>query len=136
APQASRRPATVAQEPLPAGYAETPAARRALELMRSGESVISISGRAGTGKTTLIRYLMQADPDTQTVLLAPTGIAAINVGGQTIHSFFGFPPRILDEKELADHYPRKVLRKVERIIVDEISMVRCDVLDAMDFRLR
>lgn len=133
---APRRASSVAHEPLPPGYADTPAARRALELMRSGESVISISGRAGTGKTTLIRYLMQADEETPSVLLAPTGIAAINVGGQTIHSFFGFPPRILDEAELADHYPRKVLRQVKRIIIDEISMVRCDVLDAIDLRLR
>lgn len=133
---ATRRAATVAQEPLPEGYAETAAARRALELLRSGEPALSISGRAGTGKTTLIRYLMQADPETPTVLLAPTGIAAINAGGQTIHSFFGFPPRILNTDAMEARYPTKVLKQVQRIVIDEISMVRCDVLDAMDFRLR
>ncbi len=131
-----RRASTVAQEKLPEGYAETRAARRALELLRSGEPALNISGRAGTGKTTLIRYLIQADPETPTVLLAPTGIAAINAGGQTIHSFFGFPPRILDPKAMEARYPTRVLKAVKRIVIDEISMVRCDVLDAMDFRLR
>jgi ATP-dependent exoDNAse (exonuclease V) alpha subunit len=130
------RASSISQEALPAGYADSDVARRTLELMRGDETLLSISGRAGTGKTTLIRYLMQADRETPTVLLAPTGIAAINVGGQTIHSFFGFPPRILDQATVSDRYPTRVMKEVKRIIVDEISMVRCDVLDAMDFRLR
>ncbi len=134
--QTPARASTVAHAPLPEGFAHSPAARRALELLKSDEAVLNISGRAGTGKTTLIRYLIQADPDTPTVLLAPTGIAAINAGGQTIHSFFGFPPRILNEEALEGRWVKRVLREVQRIIVDEISMVRCDVLDAMDIRLR
>ena len=93
-------------------------------------------GRAGTGKTTLIKYLTGHDDDVQQVVLAPTGVAALNVGGQTIHSFFRLPTRVLDEHALDGRRPNRLWKKIDRVIIDEISMVRVDVLDAIDLVLR
>ena len=64
-------------------------------LLESGAPLVFVSGNAGTGKTTLIRYLRE-NLDLRSVVLAPTGVAALNAGGATIHSFFRFPPRIQD----------------------------------------
>ncbi len=63
-----------------------------LDEMEHGESCLFITGKAGTGKSTLLKYFISQTKQ-KTVVLAPTGIAAINIGGQTIHSFFGLPPR-------------------------------------------
>jgi ATP-dependent exoDNAse (exonuclease V) alpha subunit len=112
------------------------AVNRLLSLCQGRAQVISVSGRAGTGKTTLIHQLRQADPHAKQVVLAPTGVAALNVRGQTIHSFFSLPPRILDAEALKTARPRRLWREIERVIIDEISMVRADVLDAIDLRLR
>jgi hypothetical protein len=115
-----------------------------------------ITGKAGTGKSTFLKYIRQIGHK-NTVILAPTGVAAINAGGSTIHSFFNLPfsPFIPDrlntneikaEDTLGEHqlfsrlrYRRdkiQLLRELELIIIDEISMVRCDVLDAIDSILR
>jgi ATP-dependent exoDNAse (exonuclease V) alpha subunit len=95
-----------------------------------------ITGRAGTGKTTLIRALLDTDERKQ-VVVAPTGVAAVNVGGQTIHSFFRIPPRLHNLDEI---HPRrggaKLFKNLERVIIDEISMVRADLLDAVDYALQ
>ncbi len=93
-----------------------------------------ITGRAGTGKSTLLQTFRNSTKK-KTVVLAPTGIAALNVQGQTIHSFFGFPPRYLQKIDIK---PRrsKVYKELELIIIDEISMVRADMLDNIDFFLR
>ena len=94
-----------------------------------------VTGRAGTGKSTLLS-LFYKTTHKQTVIVAPTGIAALNVGGQTIHSFFRFPPRMLqpeDIKKLKNHW---LYKKLEVLIIDEISMVRADMLDNIDRFLR
>lgn len=94
-----------------------------------------ITGRAGTGKSTLLQ-LYRRTTRKKTAVLAPTGVAALNVQGQTIHSFFGFPPRIVTPQEASRRVTRKDLKRLyknlEVLIVDEVSMVRADVLDGMN----
>lgn len=93
---------------------------------------VFVSGSAGTGKTTLIKYLMKKFSGSVAVV-APTGVAALQVGGVTIHSFFKVPPRIVfpetDVKKLAD---RKLYSSIKLLIIDEISMVRVDMVDAIN----
>ncbi len=114
---------------------------------------VFLTGRAGTGKTTFLKYI-KAITSKQTAVVAPTGVAAINAGGVTIHSFFQLPftPYIpersgfqqtqgIDRHHLLGRIKmnsdrRKVLQQLELLIIDEISMVRCDVLDAIDVVLR
>src|SRR5262245_7254650 len=99
--------------------------------------IVFVTGRAGTGKSHFIRALIEEDQATPQAVLAPTGLAAMNIGGQTVHSFFGFPPRpLIGHAEKPSWFFTKAARGVKRIIVDEISMLRADVLDAMDSHLR
>lgn len=69
-------------------------------------------------------------------MLAPTGVAALNVGGQTIHSFFGFPPKFITTKDIRKHRNRKLYQNIDLLVIDEISMVRADMLDNIDYFLR
>jgi len=126
----------VLQEEYLPDFADEPGAQKALETIDSGENYIFLLGRAGTGKTTLVRHVMQSRGTRRQVALAPTGIAALNVRGQTIHSFFRLPPRLLDPDNLEPSRPNRLWRHIDRIIIDEISMVRADVMDAMDAVLR
>ena len=109
----------------------------ALKLMLSGRNVF-LTGEAGTGKSTVLReFKRQATQGC--VFLAPTGIAAINVGGTTIHSFFLLQPGLLTPDNLEDienSQRKKLIRATKTIIIDEISMVRSDVFAAIDYRLR
>lgn len=105
------------------------------------ERFIWISGRAGTGKSTFLQYLKAEVRPRNAVYLAPTGVAALTIGGQTIHSFFWIDPREkayfetkLDPERASRLYP--LLDAVETIVVDEISMVRADIIDEMDRRMR
>ena len=114
----------------------------------TGKSVF-LTGKAGTGKTTFLRYITQTTTK-RFVVLAPTGVAAINAGGSTIHSFFLLPlcPYLPDVKELVTEYQMpeqkrnlrkdriKIIRTLDLLIIDEISMVRADLLDAVDMTLR
>ena len=81
----------VAQVSWPAGITPPAEFLSAIEFVRHDEGHLFVTGRAGTGKSTLLRVLRDHIVD-EAVVLAPTGLAAVNVGGQTIHSFFGFPP--------------------------------------------
>lgn len=117
-------------------------------VMETGVSVF-LTGKAGTGKTTLLHHIV-ANCNKRHVVLAPTGVAAVNCGGVTIHSFFQLPfcPFLPDVKELVTEYQmpeqqrqlRKskldIIRTLELLIIDEISMVRADLLDAIDDSLR
>ncbi len=94
-----------------------------------------ITGRAGTGKSTLLQ-LFRNTTRKKCVVLAPTGIAALNVRGQTIHSFFGFPPRPLSKRDIKKRRNSKLYKNLEVLIIDEISMVRADMLDNIDYFLR
>lgn len=106
--------------------------KEALNAVESGKNLF-ITGKAGTGKSTLLKVIR--DSLTQNyVVLAPTGVAAVNIGGQTIHSFFGFRPDITVEKVLRRKHPRNpdVYENLEVLIIDEISMVRADLLDCVN----
>lgn len=126
----------------------------ATDFINRTNRTIFLTGRAGTGKTTFLRQIKE-QTHKQTAIVAPTGVAAINAGGSTIHSFFQLPFNpYLPEKngDLATHairgksdligrlkmtsMRRKILQELELLIIDEISMVRCDMLDAIDVILR
>lgn len=113
--------------------------RYALDVLEKTGNSMFITGKAGTGKSTLLQLFRQTTKK-KTAVLAPTGVAALNVQGQTIHSFFGFPPRIVTPQEAARKVTRKDLQRLyknlEVLVIDEISMVRADVLDGMDRFLR
>jgi ATP-dependent DNA helicase PIF1 len=94
-----------------------------------------VTGRAGTGKSTLLQ-LFRSTSRKKIAVLAPTGIAALNVKGQTLHSFFGFPPRMIDKVDIFKKKDYKFYKKVDTIIIDEVSMVRADMLDNIDYFLR
>jgi len=114
---------------------------------------IFLTGKAGTGKTTFLNEFVLKTKK-KYIVVAPTGIAAINAGGVTIHSMFGLPPRTflptteridgnlaMNIADLMHHFKYrkdklKLLREIEIIIIDEVSMLRADVLDMMDFSLR
>ncbi len=99
--------------------------------------LVLLTGRAGTGKSHFIRALIEDEAAPAQAVLAPTGLAAMNIGGQTVHSFFGFPPRaLIGGAEKPNWFFTKSARGLSRLIVDEVSMLRADVLDAMDAHLR
>ena len=116
-------------------------------LVRFSRNSVFLTGKAGTGKSTFLRYIIR-NIKKKTVVLAPTGIAAVNVGGQTIHSFFHLPlnPFLPDDPRFAVKVLRKrmrysnsfvkLIRNLELIVIDEISMVRADIIDFIDKILR
>lgn len=106
---------------------------KALELMENTRKNVFVTGRAGTGKSTLLAYFRDATKK-KVVVVAPTGVAALNVGGQTIHSFFGFKPDITISKvkKKASEKSRKMFEELETLVIDEASMVRADLLDCVD----
>ncbi len=122
------------------------------ELVLHTDAHIFLTGKAGTGKTTFLKSL-PSKTHKRMVVVAPTGVAAINAGGQTIHSFFQLPfgPQVPDKapvqpsrnkKEVAAQFQKmrgtklKIIRTLDLLVIDEISMVRADVLDAVDAVLR
>ena len=135
----------------------------AIQLVNQSNRNIFLTGKAGTGKTTFLKYIRENCPK-QMAVVAPTGVAAINAGGVTIHSFFQLPlsPFIpesggtgftghnqdsLSSSEFSNKHSllsrlrfnsdkKKVLKQLEILVIDEISMVRCDVLDSIDTILR
>ena len=111
---------------------------RALDLMENSSESLFITGRAGTGKSTLLQYFKKNTLQ-NIVILAPTGVAAVNIGGATIHSFFKFKPDITMEKAwvLGGKAKKPELYKsLDAIVIDEISMVRADLLDCVDAFMR
>uniref|UniRef100_UPI004048BAF7 AAA family ATPase n=1 Tax=Flavobacterium sp. TaxID=239 RepID=UPI004048BAF7 len=128
-----------------------------LQFINQTNKSIFLTGKAGTGKTTLLKEIIKTTHK-NTVVVAPTGIAALNAGGVTIHSMFQLPfgAFLPDNKNissfagnikfesratLARHFKmngtkKSVIRNMELLIIDEVSMLRADILDAMDFMLR
>ncbi len=125
----------------------------ALDIVENTRRNVFLTGEAGTGKTTFLRNFLK-NTEKKCVVVAPTGVAAINAGGSTIHSMFGLPTRMfLPTVETVDphvsqsipmlqshfHYPRPkldIFKNLDLLIIDEISMVRCDLFDAIDESLR
>lgn len=109
----------------------------AYDLVANTNRCLFITGKAGTGKTSFIQRI-QKEIKKNFAVLAPTGIAALAAGGQTIHSFFGFPMEVIGpHTELhVSQTNEECLRHVDTIIVDEASMLRCDMVDGMDRYLR
>ena len=128
----------------------------AVEIVESTSRNLFLTGKAGTGKTTFLKYIKNRTKK-NTVILAPTGVAAINAGGVTIHSFFQVPfgPFVANDKRLRmrpefgdndkstiyNHFAyfkekKKIIQNLELLIIDEVSMVRCDLLDVIDKLLR
>lgn len=128
----------------------------ALEYALHTNASIYLTGKAGSGKTTFLKYLREVS-DKNMVVLAPTGVAAVNAGGQTIHSFFKIAPSLYvpNDKRLRTSAPagdpdqstvfenfqynndkRKIIRSLELLVIDEVSMVRADLLDVVDTLLR
>ena len=123
--------------------------KNALDLINKTNQSVFLTGKAGTGKSTFLKYLCETTPKKH-VVLAPTGIAAINANGSTIHSFFKLPFRPMhpDDSDLSLTDGRifeffkynkehcKIIKQVELIVIDEISMVRADTIDCIDRILR
>ncbi|PCH57175.1 MAG: AAA family ATPase [Legionellales bacterium] len=112
--------------------------KQALNLINKGRKNLFITGKAGTGKSTLLNYFCQKAIK-KPVLLAPTGVAALNIKGQTIHSFFNFYVDVTPEKITNKEIQPKdasIYEQLETIIIDEVSMVRADLLDCIDTFLR
>ncbi len=110
--------------------------RKALDLLEHSDKHLFITGRAGTGKSTLLAYARSITKK-KMAILAPTGVAAVNINGQTIHSFFGFKPDItLAKVNRVSGNRRDLYKNLDTIIIDEISMVRADLLDCVDKFLR
>lgn len=110
--------------------------QKAYDLMENTDKSFFITGKAGTGKSTLLKYF-RSQTKKRVAVVAFTGLAAINVEGQTIHSFFGFPigfiqPNAVKFNEDIEH----LLRTLDTVIVDEVSMLRADLMDAIDKSLR
>lgn len=126
---------------------ENPELQNALRIIQYTRRSLFLTGKAGTGKSTFLRYIAEHTKKKH-VVLAPTGIAAINAGGSTLHSFFNLPfrPFIPDDQTYSIRNLRntlkynkekiKIIRDLELIIIDEISMVRSDIMDFIDRILR
>ena len=110
--------------------------QRAFDLLREGKKHTFITGRGGTGKSTLLEHYRSYAKE-EPVVLAPTGVAALNVKGRTIHNFFNFYIDITPQKakKIKPKNP-KIYKNLKSLIIDEISMVRADLLDCMDVFLR
>ena len=119
----------------PAGVEPTEEFLAAHDYLREGAGHLFVTGRAGTGKSTLLRCLRDLVAD-EMVIVAPTGLAAVNVGGQTIHSFFGFPPRLIRPDDIRRSRNGRVMRRLKFLVIDEVSMVRSDLMWAIDQSLR
>jgi ATP-dependent exoDNAse (exonuclease V) alpha subunit len=129
------RAVTGIAEPTSQSLVSTPEFETARDIIWNGQGHLFVTGRAGTGKSTLLRSLCD-DASQDSVVLAPTGLAAINVGGQTIHSFFGFPPRLIEPNDIRRSRNGRLMRKLELLIIDEVSMVRSDLMWGIDHALR
>src|ERR1700733_13725852 len=130
--------------------------QKAVAFVKDTEENLFLTGKAGTGKTTFLKYI-KTQVTKQCAIVAPTGVAAINAGGETIHSFLQLPfgpfvpataggfgrqgAETQDKHSLLANLrlresKQKLIRSLELLIIDEVSMVRCDLLDAMDLVLR
>lgn len=109
--------------------------KSAFDLLEYTNECLFITGKAGTGKSTLLKYF-KANTGKRIIVVAPTGVAAVNVGGQTIHSFFRLPPKIIQKHAIKRLRDRSLIENLDMVIIDEVSMVRADLMDGIDYALR
>lgn len=112
--------------------------QRVLDLLENGSGHVFVTGDAGTGKSTLLHYFVSRCRKNVAVI-APTGVAAIRAGGQTLHSFFRFGAHAYEDDDVqrvSDDEKRKKYERLDILIIDEISMVRADMMDAVERHLR
>ena len=122
---------------LPTNFERNKEFTKIYEDMENTSYNLFITGKAGTGKSTLLQYFKE-NTKKDYVVLAPTGVSAIKIGGETIHSFFQIPPgKIVQKKDIRKCWHNKeVFKKVRTILIDEASMIRADIMDAIDYSLR
>jgi ATP-dependent DNA helicase PIF1 len=126
---------------IPEGYENDPIIKNLFDKVEKSSNSFFITGKAGTGKSTFLHYFAKKTKK-KILITAFTGIASVNVGGQTIHSFFRFPLRPLEPEDheipIFEQWEnrRKVIQSIDTIIIDEVSMLRSDLLEAIDFSLR
>jgi len=101
----------------------------------AGQTPLFVTGSAGTGKSTLVHWLASEGLG-RLAIVAPTGVAALNAGGRTIHSFFGFPPRPVNMQDVRAIADPRMFKILQLLIIDEVSMVRADLMDGIDRFLR
>lgn len=114
----------------------TPEQQAVFDAIETSQEHLFVTGRAGTGKSTLLNHLAW-NTSKQIVIAAPTGVAALNVGGQTIHSLFKLPIGVIGDGAIEQRSDvRKLLARIDTLVIDEISMVSADLMDAIDRSLR
>ena len=106
-----------------------------ITLFENSNKNIFITGKAGTGKSSLINHIKK-ETDKNLVVLAPTAIAALNINAKTIHSFFNFPFHVITPDVIKKHYNKKLIKQIDTILIDEVSMLRPDIIDAIDLTLQ
>lgn len=126
---------TITTDCLPAHLDINDEFKSAFDLMENTSECLFITGKAGTGKSTLLKYF-KANTGKKIIVLAPTGVAAINIGGQTIHSFFRLPPKIIQKDTIKRLRDKNLVENLDMVIIDEVSMVRADLMDGIDYALR
>jgi len=126
---------TITKDHLPAYLDINDEFKAAFDIMENTKECLFITGKAGTGKSTLLKYF-KANTGKKIIVLAPTGVAAINVSGQTIHSFFRLPPKIIQKDTIKRLRNRSLIENLDMVIIDEVSMVRSDLMDGIDYALR
>ena len=126
---------TIAENYLPTYFDINDEFKSAFDLMENTSECLFITGKAGTGKSTLLKYF-KANTGKKIIVLAPTGVAAINIGGQTIHSFFRLPPKIIRKDTIKRLRDKSLVENIDMVIIDEVSMVRADLMDGIDYALR
>lgn len=126
---------TITKDYLPAHLEINDEFKAAFDLMEHTGECLFITGKAGTGKSTLLKYF-KANTGKRIIVLAPIGVAAVNVGGQTIHSFFRLPPKIIQKQAIKRLRDKSLIENIDMVIIDEVSMVRADLMDGIDYALR
>ena len=120
---------------LPSKFELTNEFKDLFELIESTNKNLFITGKAGSGKSTLLEYFRQKTQKNYAIL-APTGITAIKAKGQTVHSFFKFPPRFISKNDVKILRDRDLIKKLDTLLIDESSMLRADIFDAIDLSLK
>ena len=120
---------------LPSSFVLTEEFKELFELIENTKSNLFITGKAGCGKSTLLEYFRQNTKKPHAIV-APTGLTAIKARGMTIHKFFKLPPAFIRKEDVRFHKDKELLKKIQVLLIDECSMMRADLMDAIDESLR